>query len=305
MSSNTKRKRTIILIITVMALVFATGAYIVVPRGVTHMDLVTAEGETIGETLEVYVGTDTSLSCKITPASFIDRKVGYAIADNEIASIDEEGLLTALKEGETRLTVECAGTRKNYIVRTKTAVEDITGLDKEIVLYEGEEFQLEPKIKLVEKDLEKPEILYKTKRNTIATVDKNGLITAVKEGETTITVSAGDVSKKVKVIVETEPVETYVPVTRVNNDTVGNSNNKATKKAAKKGGKNNGGNGGNSSASDTSDGDGSGSSGGGSDGGGSGGDSGSGGGSDSGSSGGSGGGSSGGGSDGGSSDSGE
>ena len=279
MDRNIKNKRTIILVITVLALVLAAGACIVVPRGVTQIDLVTDKGEPVVDTLEIYVGTETQLSCKIAPASFMNRKAEYAIADEGIATIDETGLLKALKEGETRLTVECAGARKNYTIKAETAIEDITGLKKEITLYEGDEFQLEPKIKMAEKGLEKPEILYKVKRNTIAKVDKNGLITAVKEGETTVTVNAGDVTKKVKVIVKAEPVETYTPVVTVTNDADDNDNNKATKKKTRKkaGGKTGGDTGDNSggdndssgdnSGNDSSGGD-SGSSGGGSDGGG-------------------------------------
>ena len=234
MDRNIKSKRTIILVIMVLALVLAAGAYIVVPRGVTQIDLVTDTGETIVETLEIYVGTETQLSCRITPASFMSRKTEYAIADEGIATIDETGLLKAFKEGETRLTVECAGARKNYTIKAETAIEDITGLKKEITLYEGEEFQLEPKIKMAEKNLEKPELTYKVKRNTIAKVDKNGLITAVKEGETTVTVNAGDVTKKVKVIVKAESLETYTPVVTVTNDADDNDNNKTTKKKAGK-----------------------------------------------------------------------
>lgn len=222
MSRNIRRRRTIILIIAALAVMFATGVYAAVPKGVTHIDLITSSGETVGETLEIYVGTEDQLSCKTIPDTFMDRNVKYSIADEEVASVDEKGLLKAFKEGETRLTIECAGTRKNYNVKTKLAVEDITGLDEEVTLYEGEELQLEPKLKMADEDLEKPEITYATKRNTIADVDKQGLITAVKEGETTITVSAGDVEKKVKVTVEARPAETAAPVVTYNNN---NSNN--------------------------------------------------------------------------------
>jgi len=223
MSRNIRRRRTIILIIAALAVMFATGVYAAVPKGVTHIDLITSSGETVGESLEIYVGTEDQLSCKTIPDTFMDRKVRYSIADEAIATVDENGLLKALKEGETRLTIECAGTRKNYTVKTKLAVEDITGLDEEVTLYEGEELQLEPKLKMADEDLEKPEITYATKRNTIADVDKQGLITAVKEGETTITVSAGDVEKKVKVTVEARPAETAAPVVTYSNN---NSNNK-------------------------------------------------------------------------------
>ena len=224
MSRNIRRRRTIILIIAALAVMFATGVYAAVPKGVTHIDLITSSGETVGESLEIYVGTEVQLSCKTIPDTFMDRKVRYSIADEAIATVDENGLLKALKEGETRLTIECAGTRKNYNVKTKLAVEDITGLDEEVTLYEGEELQLEPKLKMADEDLEKPEITYATKRNTIADVDKQGLITAVKEGETTITVSAGDVEKKVKVTVEARPAETAAPVVTYNNNNSNNNN---------------------------------------------------------------------------------
>lgn len=224
MSRNIRRRRTIILIIAALAVMFATGVYAAVPKGVTHIDLITASGETVGESLEIYVGAEDQLSCKTAPDTFMDRKVRYSIADDEIATVDEKGLLKALKEGETRLTIECAGTRRNYTVKTKLAVEDITGLDEEVTLYEGEELQLEPKLKMADEDLEKPEITYATKRNTIADVDKQGLITAVKEGETTITVSAGDVEKKVKVTVEARPAETAAPVVNYNNNNSNNNN---------------------------------------------------------------------------------
>ena len=235
MSRNIRRRRTIILIIAALAVMFATGVYAAVPKGVTHIDLITSSGETVGESLEIYVGTEDQLSCKTIPDTFMDRNVRYSIADEEIATVDEKGLLKALKEGETRLTIECAGTRKNYTVKTKLAVEDITGLDEEVTLYEGEELQLEPKLKMADEDLEKPEITYATKRNTIADVDKQGLITAVKEGETTITVSAGDVEKKVKVIVEAMPADTYTPpATTTNNNNSNRTTGRASSNKSKK-----------------------------------------------------------------------
>ena len=229
MRREIRRRRTIILIAAVLAMACATGVYASVPKGVAQINLMTEEGENVTGTLEIYVGTETQLTCKVLPEIFMDREVRYVIADDQVATVDENGLLKALDEGETLLTVECAGARQNYTVKVETAVEDITGLDKEITLYEGDEFQLKPKIKMAEKDLKKPEITYKVKRNTIAKVEKNGLVTALKEGETTITVKAGDVTKKVKVIVEAMPVETYTPVVVTTDNNNGNS-----KKAAKK-----------------------------------------------------------------------
>ena len=256
MRREIKRRRTIIFIAAALFVLLSVGVYASVPKGVAQINLITAEGEHVTGTLEIYVDTETQLSCKVLPETFATRTVKYSIADEQIATVDEKGILKALKEGETLLTVECGGTRQNYTVKAETAVEDITGLDKEVTLYEGEELQLEPKIKMTEKGLEKPETIYKVKRITIAKVDRNGLVTALKEGETTITVTAGDVTKKIKVIVEAAPDETYTPaVTAADDNDDDDGNNKAAKKATKKKtGGNTGGDGGNTGGNTGGDG---------------------------------------------------
>ena len=246
MNANIRRRRTIILIIAVFALFFATGVNAAAPKGVTQIKLMTDAGEIVTEELEIYVGTETQLTSKVVPVTFKGRKVSYEIADEQIASVDENGSLKAIKEGETLLTVECAGARKNYTIKAKTAVEDITGLDDEIIMYEGDELQLEPEVKMAEKGFKKPRIKYEVKRNTIATVDNTGRITAISEGETTVTVTAGDVTKKVKLIVEAAPTDSYTPVVR-STDNSDNSSGNTTRRRTNNTSVNNGGSSGGSS----------------------------------------------------------
>lgn len=241
---RTRKKRTIILILAAAAMVLATGAYVSAPKGVASLEVL-ANGERVEEELSVYVDTDVQLECKASPARFEGRQAEYMIADETIATVDEDGLVHGVKDGETLLTIEYAGVRKNYNVAVLQGVRDITGLEEEITLTEGDEYQLEPEVKMADKELDAPAITYKSKRTTIAEVDQDGKITAVGEGTTRITVKAGSVSKKVKVTVEAAP-EVTTPVytapqttdTGDNQTATGGNNNTGNNKGRNNGKKN-------------------------------------------------------------------
>lgn len=61
------------------------------------------------------VGKQTSLSCSVEPYTAQDHPKEYAIADTSIATVDENGLITGISEGETEVTIkvgdaECTAT---------------------------------------------------------------------------------------------------------------------------------------------------------------------------------------------------
>ena len=202
---NIGTRRTIIFILTGLAIALAIGIYAIVPAGVTSMEIVTSEGERIEEELNMYVGADVQLGCKVYPAIFDDRTTVYSVADDDIASVDENGLLKGLKKGKTLITIQHAGACRSINVSVQMSVKAIEGLPEEITLYEGDGYLLEPKIIMAGKDLEKPEATYKSKRTTVAEVDTNGQIIAGEIGTTTITVTAGTVKVKIPVTVISRP----------------------------------------------------------------------------------------------------
>ena len=197
---NIRTRRTIIFILTGLAIAFAIGIYAIAPAGVASMETVTGDGERIEE-LNLYVGTEVQLGCKVYPAIFEDRTTVYSVADDSIASVDENGLLKALRKGETILTVQHAGARKSINVSVQPSVKAIEGLPEEVTLYEGDGYLLEPEVIMAEKDLEAPEVTFKSKRSTIAEVDADGQIIAGETGTTTITVTAGTVKVKIPITV--------------------------------------------------------------------------------------------------------
>ena len=198
---NIRTRRTVILIVAGLAIMIAIGIYTLVPSGVATIEIATSEGERLGEELNIYVGTEVQLECKVYPVIFADRTTYYNSADESIASVDETGLVKGLKKGETQMTVQHAGARKRINVKVQPSVKAIEGLPEEVTLYEGDGYLLEPEVVMADKDLEAPEVIFKSKRTTIAEVDQNGQIIAGEVGTTTITVTAGPVKVKIPVTV--------------------------------------------------------------------------------------------------------
>ena len=220
MVRNTVKKRRIILILAAFVIAAITAAYYALPKGAESFKLLDADGNDITGELSVYVGTETKTGYEIGPEAFSGRAVSYEVADDNIISVDENGVIHAKNEGETLLTAEAAGLKHDVNIKVVPAVKDITGLEEEITLTEGDDTTLEPEIEMAAKGLDEPEITFSSDDENIATVDKEGVITAVDPGETTITVKAASVSKKIKVTVN----ERVVVVSRPSNTASGRSN---------------------------------------------------------------------------------
>ena len=75
MRREIKRRRTIILIAAALFVLLSVGVYASVPKGVAQINLETAEGEHVSGTIEIYVGTQTQLGCKVLPEIFATRTV--------------------------------------------------------------------------------------------------------------------------------------------------------------------------------------------------------------------------------------
>ncbi|OEL06899.1 phage tail protein [Staphylococcus xylosus] len=58
------------------------------------------------ESLELSVGDTETLVVNITPGTATDKSVTYITSNEEVASIDNEGLVTALSPGTSEITVK-------------------------------------------------------------------------------------------------------------------------------------------------------------------------------------------------------
>lgn len=118
----------------------------------------------------------------------------YEIEDESIASIDGNGLLTMKKEGETRLTVKLAVRPEiatSCTVKVKPILANRLVVPEELYVKEGFTRDLSELISITPSIANCP-LTYRVEDATLATVSEEGIVTGLKAGNTTLTVSTAD-----------------------------------------------------------------------------------------------------------------
>lgn len=120
--------------------------------------------------------------------------VTYRSGRSSVASVDENGVITAKKPGETIITVTADKTSANCKV---TVRQPKVKLSKTVIsMYRKESVRLS--VQSTSKTIPK----WKTNKKSVAIVDSDGNVTAVKNGTAMITVSVDGVSKTCEVTVK-------------------------------------------------------------------------------------------------------
>ena len=169
-------------------------------------------GIELGESsVEMTVGTSHKLTATVLPENATEKGVVWESKDESIATVDQEGLVSAVKEGSTQIIVSTAnGNFSTYCsVTVKKTGADVSGItiDKdELKLTVGNSFRLTATV-LPENATEKG-VVWESKDESIASVDQEGLVSAVKEGSAQIIASTanGNFSAVCNVIIEKELV---------------------------------------------------------------------------------------------------
>ena len=160
----------------------------------------TLENKKLGE--NVTFGKST-LTVTYTPADTTDDKtVTWTSGDNKIATVDSKGVVTAVAEsGSTTITATVGKfTKTCKVTITTTEIKDAvyaTGvtLDKSTAQVEaGKTVQLTATITPDNASIK--ECDWTSSDETVATVDTNGLVTALKAGKTTIKATTKDGTNK-------------------------------------------------------------------------------------------------------------
>ena len=161
-------------------------------------------------------GETGTLTATVKPDNADNRKVAWSSDKTEIATVDGDGKVTAVKAGEAVVTVttEDGGKTATCKVTVKAKAVGVTEvtLDKtELTLTEGETETLTATVRPDNADNRK--VTWSSDKTEIATVDGAGRVTAVKAGEAVVTVTTEDGGKTAtcKVTVKAK----VVPVTGV------------------------------------------------------------------------------------------
>ena len=139
------------------------------------------------------VGATETLSATVAPSTATDKTVTFASSDAEVATVDNTGKVTAVKAGNADITVTTKdGNKTAKCTLTVTAKQiPVTGvtLDKSTLSLEvGATGNLVATV--APSDATYKAVRFTSSDDAIATVDDNGLVTAVKAGTADITVES-------------------------------------------------------------------------------------------------------------------
>lgn len=147
------------------------------------------------ETLSIEEGKTAGLTATISPANASDQQFSWDVEDTEIASVyghtSETKTVTALKEGQTQITVTVGGQTASCTVTVTPrtiSVESITLNKTQLSLVKGATETLAATV-LPTTATDKT-VTWKSSDTAVATV-KDGIVTAVAAGNATITATAG------------------------------------------------------------------------------------------------------------------
>ncbi|MBQ5970757.1 MAG: Ig-like domain-containing protein [Clostridia bacterium] len=147
----------------------------------------------------LYVGGSVQLTSATYPTTATFPEVTWKTSNNKVATVDETGLVKAVGPGKA--TITCASVDNPFITQKcfVTVSIQVTGvrLDTEAVsLYETATRMLVPTV-LPENATNKA-VLWSSSDTSVATVDKNGVVTAVKQGTAIITCTTKDSEQKAR-----------------------------------------------------------------------------------------------------------
>ena len=167
--------------------------------------VVSPTGLTMPETLTLTEGGDAqSAAATVEPADATDVTVTYASSDEAVATVDAAGNVTPVAAGEADVTAEIAGKGLAAACRVVVtpAVEALYLSDDALTL--GSEDTCALTLTAEPEDVDVSAAAWASSDESIVTVDGEGNVTAVAEGEATVTATLGGVEAVCEVTVSDE-----------------------------------------------------------------------------------------------------
>lgn len=162
------------------------------------------------KSLDLIVNHSEQLIASITPSSIDVSNVIWESANPNIASVDGKGLVSAIKEGQTRITAKCGSVSTSCSITVTgagTVVEatKVTLNKTNLSLSKGSSEQLSATV--TPSNTTDKTITWQSTNSKVATVSDSGYVQALGEGTTTITAKCGSASASCTVNVSNGNVE--------------------------------------------------------------------------------------------------
>ena len=157
------------------------------------------------------IGSSYQLQAKVLPENATDKKITYTSNNPAVASVNEEGMITALSAGSAKITITASNDISKEINVTVTAVS-VTNIvfdpalpGNPLPLSIGGNCQLHAKVQ--PENATDKNLTYSSDNEAVASVDAQGLIIGKAVGSAKITIKASNgVSKEITVTVTTTPI---------------------------------------------------------------------------------------------------
>ena len=144
--------------------------------------------------LDLFVGDEEVIVAGLTPADA--GNVTFTSSNESVVIVDAECNVIAMGKGQAIITVSFAGDNKYAAAENKTVTVDVS-LNEASVTVDNDTLDLKVGETYAINATKHPDtilldITYKSSDDSVASVDENGVVTAVGEGSAIITVSVGD-----------------------------------------------------------------------------------------------------------------
>jgi uncharacterized protein YjdB len=152
-----------------------------------------------GEEYPLEVGKTYQLEWTVGPENVDDKTIVFKTSDESIATVSQTGLITAVAEGDALISATPPigfGATATLLVHVKEHVVFTEGIELNVVgeipeaYYESDQVQLSATI--LPEDHDYSYLTWSSSDESTATVDENGLVNLIKQGDVTIYASAND-----------------------------------------------------------------------------------------------------------------
>ena len=159
------------------------------------------------ETLSLYPGENSTLSATITPSNATNLGLEWSSSDTSVANVDENGKVTALAAGSATITVTTVEGSKtaSCTVTVKPVAVSSVELNKAATNIQIGGSETLTATVLPENAANK-NVTWSSSDATVASVDANGKVSALKVGTATITVKTADGNKTATCSVTVSPI---------------------------------------------------------------------------------------------------
>lgn len=141
----------------------------------------------------IAVGNSLQLTASVVPANASNRTLIWESADTEIATVDANGKINALKQGSTIITVKSTDGSNISAQCELTVIALVEGISINITtatLAEGQSLQLEATVS--PEFASNKSVEWSSSNEAVATVSQDGIVTAISKGFANITAKSTD-----------------------------------------------------------------------------------------------------------------